>query len=284
MSFDRDFLKGIDLNLAASQQYGSGSVAVKNGNHAWHWQAKLPDGSLRGLDMNLAAQRQMSPTAKAVMLGAGAYDWSFIDFPKIDKKVIPIILVTADKIYDIAAVAEAVECYKTKIIGVQEWLRQEIGKTFDSLPPLIGYTNITDQQIQAWNPDVYINKTYFTGMTQAVDSYLGSSRSMNHMYLSTVFSTTHMTGAACTAPHAVVRSHALDDRFNIFDALSYTRTSDSADDMYVVAHELLHSFGLDHPPEGTVNRDQRIMWTGRLPNAVLTAEEKSILLRSAFLK
>lgn len=286
MTFNKDYFKGIDLNLAAAQEHGTGATAIRKGDHAWDWQAKMPDGSIRGINMNLAAQRQMSSTAKAFMTGASAFDWTFADLAKVQHKVIPVVLVTADKIYDINGVKEAVKCLKSKIMGVQEWLRQEIDETFDVIPPLVFYTNVTAAQVTQWNNDMSVEARkfdYFYKTMDAVKAALGNSYTDKHIYL-TSFYGADIKGSAAVSPLALVRSTVFDHMFKPFEAVTHTAHSDTADDCYVIAHELLHTFGADHPPEGTLNRDRMVMWIGRFPNPILRAEDRAAISNSPFLK
>jgi hypothetical protein len=286
MTFDKDFIRGIDLSRAAIDQYGAGTTVRAKGGHAWDWEAVLPNGTTGFIDMNRAALKQYNSTAKPVMTGVAAGDWAFLDFGGISYKVIPIMLVTADKIYDVNAVKTALDAFESKIIACQEWMRQQLDKTFDVVQPLTYYTPVSANQFQLWDNQRISTGSfnYFYGVRDEIKRMLGTSyNEQRHVYLVTVLG--GIVGWSCNLnPVSLVRSEVLDDHYKVFTEAVHTQDGDVGDDSYMIMHELTHAFGVDHTPESTVNRHEYLMWTGRLPNAKLTSTEKSLILKSPFIK
>lgn len=286
MSFDKDFIRGVDLNAAAIEQYGAGSSVRLEKESAWGWKAVKSNGALDGIDMGRAAVKQYNANAKAVLTGVGSTDWVFIDFSAIKQKVIPIVLVTNDKAFDVAGVKNALDCFEGKIIAVQEWIRQQVDKTFDVVQPLVYYTSISSAQFKTWDDQRIATGSfnYYYGVRDEIKKQLGVSyNEKDHIYLVSVFG--GVVGWSCNStPVSLVRSTVFDDKYTIFSQIAHTTSGDTADDMYVIGHELLHAFGLDHTPESTPSRGSYIMWTGRFPNTNLTQDEKNLLLKSNFIK
>jgi len=287
MTFNKDALKGIDLQAAAVEQYGAGSTVKTKGDHAWDWQVVKPDGSIAGIDMNRAAIKQYNANAKPVLIGGfSKNDWTFIDFTAIKNKIIPIILVTADKVWDINAVKQASDCFESKIIGVQEWLRQQIDETFDCVAPLVMYTNLTSSQLNTWEQQRVATGSfnYYYGIRDEIKRLMGVRyNELDHIYLTSVLGGV-VGWSSNVNPVAVVHSDVFDDKYQVYSQMTHAVSGDAGDDSYVIAHELLHAFGLDHTPESVPNRNNYVMWIGRLPNGQLTQDDKNKLLLNKFIK
>lgn len=287
MSFDKDFIYGIDLNRAAVEQHGAGATAVVSGaNHMWNWQARKADGSVGGLDMQLAATRQYGAGAKIVSVGAYANDWRVIKPAELKYKIIPIMYVTQEKIWDPAAVKAALDIFETHLMGSQEWMRQKIDKTFDLLQPLVVYTSRTTAQFNAWNTEMSTGPNpfaYFDGLRQDVQTFMGSHYNPTlHKYLVSVYGA-QQNGSAAASPVAVVASEVFTNPFKVYypDPLETSRGSEE-DNAYAILHELGHTFGFPHQEGPTA--DTMLMWNKRVPYAELSDDERATLLASPFFK
>lgn len=295
MTFNPDYFKPIDFNAAAVAQCGAGSRANLRGQHIWDWQLIKPDGSVTGFDLNAAAVRQGGPGSIAVSTGVHAYNWTLITPSQIRYKHIPIVLVTVDKIFDIQAVAAAVETLKTHLIASQELLRQMVGKTVDFIAPLVSYTSITSAQATAWNQQMAVTgpnqRDYYNYYAAEVQRVMGAGfNATTHRYLTALFGAQN-DGSAAMPPTSVLASEVFTNPIKPLNGYTYSGGRGSeCDNVYVLLHEAIggHALGLPHPPDAEQNSG-RVMWSGR-PNqsngvvAVYTESEKQALIATGFLK
>lgn len=299
MSFNRDYYKRIDMLAAARAQYGSTATVRANSTHAWSWVAVV-NGQERSIDLNLAARTQHGTGHRAMLTGVGAGDWVAVRFSDIRRKVIPILLVTPEFAFNQPKVEAAVKNWSSQLMAIQEWLRQDIGKTFDILPPIVSYTSfetdnpgdgITDN---SWDD---LSNLHISGQgayrnlyraVQEVEWLMGSDMNrQNHRYMVAVLSGNRYASAdngVAIVPSGVLEDHAFYKQFTVptFQTGGDSRPADST---YVNLHELLHLFGVDHSyttHPGHPDLWRSVMNTGRMPNSILFPAEKDIILNSGW--
>lgn len=290
MGFNPDYLKKIDFNRAARDRYGWNFYAIKEGDHAYHW--KSTNGSARyGLDLSDAAIRQAGNGFVPVMIGGKAEDWRFLNFAQLNFKVIPVVLTTIDYIWDHNQIKTRVDNLKSYLVAGQEWLRQQIDRTFDMIQPIVYYApNLTKARLDEWNrlmsePNNPKRWDYFYGIRDEVKFLLGNNyNESTHKYWAFVLGGNN--GSSTISPVAVTHSDVFNNRYDQFEYIQHTKRGDEADNVYASLHELLHSFGLDHPSPTQLNYEKSIMMTRRVSSnqdCILLDNEKQILLASPFL-
>lgn len=293
MTFNPDYFRDIAMDAAAKAQFGAGASAFVQGDpHFWNWKVRRADGSVTGIDLALAATTQLGAGFQPVALSNHAYSWRALRFSDLKYKVIPIILVTGDKIFDIQGVQNAVETFKSHIIQSQEWIRQAVGKTIDCIAPLVYYTRITAAQCAQWNIDMKVEgapnqRDYFKAFQQEVKNVLGTGyNEQYHKYLVTIYGA-QQDGSVTLSPVALISSDVLTYPYKSFGFYSYSSRGDVIDDSYAIIHELGHVFGLPHPPVAEQN-ESRLMWNGRPgfngSGGQFTSAEIAVLLQSPWFK
>lgn len=290
MGFNPDYFKKVDFNRAARERYGSAFYAFREGDHAWNW--KATNGTVKyGLDLSDAAFRQAGNGSVPVLTGMKAEDWRFVNYGQLTFKVIPVVLVTLDYVWDHNQIKTRLDNLKSYLIAGQEWLRQQIDRTFDMVPPVVYYTgNITKAKLDAWNismadPNSPKRWDYFYGIRDEVKSQLGANyNESTHKYWTFVLNGNN--GSSTVSPVAITHSDAFNNRYDQFENIINTTRGDEADNIYASLHELLHSFGLDHPSSTQTDYDKSIMMTRRVSSnqdCKILQNERETLLRSPFL-
>lgn len=287
MTFNKDYFETVDFNRVAIEQYGIGATAFCQGDHMWGWKAKRNHAENASMNLSLAAKRKFGPKGFAFTVGIHKNDWRITDFSKIRNKFVPVIFVTSNKIYDQSFVAQSVESFKTYLMAVQEWIRQKVGKTFDVLEPMVFWTQMTKAQFDAFNIEMDSTGAnrfnYHAALQTELKRLLGDVYDdAQNKYIVGVAGA-QQNGSAATRQLAVFASEVFAKPYKALTSPVNDGRGSTMDNIYLVGHELLHSLGLSHPPDGTPDRDSRLMWTNRTIDAVLSEDEVSILRNHPFM-
>lgn len=277
--FNSNFYLGLDLQQATRQQFGTQATLKLKGNHLYQWSAML-QGTTYSLDLQRATRQQYSSQHALVAVGAGAYDWKAIDFKAVGSVVLPVMIVPADKAYDNAGIQQALTNYRSNLLATQTWYHQQLGERFQMLDPIIVFAPQTAAQ---WN--ALAERNALTGATHKEALLRASTMIVENRYpglpdnLKVVIapytgnSPDVWTGSMATGKFAVVAPRVTSVYTGSLDKMD----ARSTDAVYALAHELGHTFGLDHPQDPS-----SIMQTARPPQARLLPTELAHLRQSSF--
>lgn len=279
MSFNYSYFRNIDLDRACKDQYGTLAKAYLKYNHVWGWSCSY-NGKDYSIDLNQAAKRQIGDMYRSYMTSLKTSGWKFMSLRSFRHKVVPVILVGNEDIWNVDGVEQKIENYKSHLSASQEWIRQLVGKTFDCIPPILIYCNIEQTKLDEWNEIMKHegqNKyDYFYGLRDYVKNALGDDFNDENIYL--ISHSGQNNGSSALYPFALIHSELLDNKWSIFSSIEYKKRGDVADNIYALTHEFLHTLGLNHCPE-----NNGIMLFGRPPYGSLNEDELAHLRKSKFL-
>lgn len=290
MSFYKEYIKPIDMQLAARTQYDRTATVEYKNESIWGIKAKH-EGQLKNINLQQAVDLQYSRSWNAYAVGVHKDDWMAFNLKKMDYVVVPIFFVAPSIVWDHELVKQKIENLKTQLIRAQEWTRQRVGKTFDVSLPIVTYKSYDKDQYDAWNtyketPNHPQKFEYFYTLRDDVKELIGDDYDeQKHKYVVTVIGKDeHINWSCAISPVAVVSSRCRDQYLDACEELNYQMRGDEEDGVYVLLHELGHTFGLDHPIESMDKRNDALMYSGRPPKAFFYDYEIAYLNNSPFFK
>lgn len=145
--FEDGFYQGIDIRGAAREQFGAKAVLYSRceGLNCWYVRA---GGQVKRLDLKRAVAWQYGEDWTLVAVGAGKSDWRAIRFADLSFTVLPVMMVSSDRLYDVEGVNIGLARFRTVLANSQYWYYLHVGKTFRLLQPVIVTTERTSAQ---WN-------------------------------------------------------------------------------------------------------------------------------------
>lgn len=316
----KNVYEDLDLSLYCQQKYGSGSKVDFASNHMYGVGCKNFFGNRFSLDMDAVCRKQFGSDSEALLTGVHKYDWKCANWEKMNDVVIPIIIVSADYVFDIDAVDGAISNVAAVLKNVQSWyadhLPESLGRrTFTIARPMI---KVSWDSANYWNrlscntaeptelhyPDECLplfssknrNALYYTASEEAneiMKNFKASTGSDGRTVVS-VFVFSGKTdaifhGAAATGPYPSDGTGKPTDPgvyYNVMgpDIAGCTDLNERCG-FYGVAHEIGHSFGRPHPKcssSDTVCRNA-VMGSQRDPDkATLTLDDIAWLRQSPF--
>ncbi len=154
--FEDDFYRGIDVWGAALEQFGARAVLYSRCEGLNCWYVKS-GGQVRPLDLKRAVAKQYGADWTLVAVGAGRSDWRAVRFADLNYAVLPVMMVSSDRLSDVEGVNTGLARFRTVLANSQYWYFAHVGKTFRLLQPVIVTTEHTSAQ---WNSlsGMYTNK------------------------------------------------------------------------------------------------------------------------------
>jgi len=280
--FEDDFYRGIDVRAAAREQFGARSVLYSRCEGLNCWYVKS-GAQVRPLDLKRAVDKQYGADWTLVAVGAGKSDWRAVRFADLNYAVLPVMMVSSDRLHDVAGVNTGLARFRTVLANSQYWYYEHVGKTFRLLQPMIVTTERTSAQ---WNnlSAMYTNKDV---MAQATWSQYARQLPVPGNNLRVVV-------APYTGENYTIAQGALSmPGFAVAPSLATSlwcpqsgqldKTCQSA--TYLVGQALGLSFGLGHSC-ATYPRDPKchisLMQEGKPPGAMLLQPEIEKLVQSPF--
>ncbi|MFM7021903.1 MAG: hypothetical protein ACKOXB_02915 [Flavobacteriales bacterium] len=136
--------KTLDLDGYAKNKFGSKASVVALSDHLNSWRIVL-NGKQYNIDMQEVAKWQYNNLHKAVATGVHKYDWCAIDFPNVNWTVIPVVIVSSDKINDIQGVKKACQNLLNGLDLTRSWYLNKMKyKTFSFLDKALVITAAED--------------------------------------------------------------------------------------------------------------------------------------------
>ncbi len=285
--FETRQYRPIDLGRAAREQWGHAAQVTTTGRHLYDWKAVV-GGKHLSLDLVRAVSRQYGRSWRLVITGLGLYDWKALRIDELHHQVLPVMLVSSDRFFDVAGVARGLDRYRSVLARVQMWYRRRAGATFRLLQPLIVLSGRNSSQ---WNDtcrktteDRYRFDLFHTA-TGEYGRHLPPPGDKVRVVLApyTGDSPDVWQGAAAAGAFAVVPAYASSIQCPRAGRLSER----SAGVAYAIGHELGHTFGLGHTNDTNPRhprRHQSIMQTAVPPDAILLPGEIRQLQKSGFFR
>jgi hypothetical protein len=281
--FTTDRLRPVDLDAAASLQWGSTATAVAFGDHLYDWRAEV-GGEFRGLDLRSAVREQYGPEWDLVHVGLGKDDWRALDLLNLGKVVVPLMLVAADRLF--GDVSEGLSNFRSVLERVQRWYERESSRRFEMLQPLVAPTTLTSE---VWNLKSVVSDRGDHRWDLFFAALADTERALPRRDPDAVFVIAPFTGpseAFWLGAGAMGRFAILPPRAtSVFCPQDDWMTVTQADATYAAAHELGHAFGLLHTADAFPDEPRRfesVMEARKLPEAILTAGEVGVLTNSGY--
>lgn len=284
-TFESSFYRPIDLVSAAREQRGQGAVLTSECEHINCWRAKKGGQSL-SLDMNRAASKQYGQGWIAAAVGAGKDDWRAIKLDDFNYVVLPIMLVASDRATDTSGISTGLSRYRTVLAIVQSWYYAKVGRTFRLAQPLVVFTDRTSAQWNSLSQASIGKANLYALGEEAISQYLrrmapipGRLRVVLAPY--TGDSSNIEYGGISKGGFAVVPQRATS--LNCLTSGSLSR--DCADAAYATGQALGYAFGLDNscsdfPRDPQCRRS--LMQGTTPPDAILLQTEIDKLKQSPF--
>jgi hypothetical protein len=150
--FDASQYFGINVALAAQQQYGPTATVVTVSNHLYGWRAVV-GGRQYSINMTRAVQDQFGSGYILGAVGLGIYDWRAVHWSALAGKVLPVMVIAGDSFYgdnNITAVAQGLNNLKSVLLTTRSWYQYRAGQTFRLLQPLVVF-NQSPYSAAQWN-------------------------------------------------------------------------------------------------------------------------------------
>ncbi len=280
--FEDDFYRGIDIWEAAREQFGARAVLYSRCEGLNCWYVKS-GGRVKPLDLKRAVARQFGADWTLVAVGAGKSDWRAVRFADLNYAVLPVMMVSSDRLHDAAGVNTGLARFRTVLANSQYWYYEHVGKTFRLLQPVIVTTERTSAQ---WNnlSGVHANK----------DAMAQTTWSQYARQLPVPGNNLRVVVAPYTGENYTIAQGALSmPGFAVAPSLATSlwcpqsgqldKTCQSAS--YLVGQALGLSFGLGHSC-AAYPRDPKchisLMQEGKPPGAMLLQPEIEKLVQSPF--
>lgn len=280
--FEEDFYRGIDVWKAAREEFGAGAALYSRceGMNCWY----VKSGSqVRPLDLKRAVAKQYGPDWTLVAVGAGKSDWRAVRFTDLNYAVLPVMMVSSDRLNDVKGVNTGLARFRTVLANSQYWYYERVRKTFRLLQPVIVATERTSTQ---WNnlSAMYTNK----------DTLAQAAWSQYARQLPAPGNNIRVVVAPYTGENYAIEQGALSmPGFAVAPALTTSlwcpqsgqldRSCQSAS--YLVGQALGLSFGLRHSCAaypGDPRCSISLMQEGKPPGAILLQAEIEKLAQSPF--
>ena len=286
-AFETRYYHPLDLQRAAREQWGQAARVTSTGRHLYDWKAVV-NGKPLPLDLARAVSRQYGRSWQLVMTGLGLYDWKATRFDALPDCVLPVMLVSSDRFYDIAGVARGLLHFRSVLARVQTWYRRRAGVTFRLLSPLIVPSQHSSSH---WNDtcrrttqDKY-RFDLFHKATEEFGRHLPPPGERLRVVLAPYSgdSPDVWQGAAAAGPFATIPAYATSIHCPGAGRLS----EQAAGVAYAVGHELGHTFGLGHPGDAHPSDPQwqrSIMQSAVPPDAILLPGEVRQLRESRYFR
>ncbi len=284
-AFEAQYYRPLDLERAAREQYGPTATVLSTGEHLYDWKARV-GRELKGLDLKRAVADQYGAGFSLVMTGVHRFDWKAFRLAGPDSVVLPVMLVSSDRFFDVSGVARAVSRFRSVLGRVQGWYNGRVDGRLRFLQPLVLPTSLTADQWNDLSAMTAEEATRYVLLDSSIDAYEAQlpAPGGNLKIVLSIYSGDSADlwlGAASTGRYAMAppRATSLDcPAAGPLDPMC-------ADAAYAIGHELGHTFGLGHTCDefpGHPDCSRSIMQVGRPPEAILLQREVCILLESPF--
>jgi hypothetical protein len=147
--FDASQYFGLNVALAARQQYGSAATVVTVSNHLYGWRAVV-GGRRYSIDMQRAVRDQFGSGHILGAVGVGIYDWRAVRTQGWVNRVLPVMPIASDYFYNVDAVRTGLANLRSVLITTRNWYGWRVGKTFRMLQPLVVF-NQSSRTAAQWN-------------------------------------------------------------------------------------------------------------------------------------
>lgn len=303
--------KSLNFDAYAKTKFGQSAHVICLDNHFGSWRI-VQNGKQFHIDINDVALWQYGYGYRAVATGIYKDDWCAINFNLINWKIIPIVVVSDDKIHDIQGVRNACNNLISGLDLTRDWYYNQMGgKTFNFLERAI-IIHSADTSL-AWNdfafytdvPD-FIKDPYGNIIPNPNDAFPKEENRWllinrlkgivnnafgpinNGQKIICIAPYTGRGMAASGAGAAAVSSVVAEPPFLLeFDPKTTTNPLHRDGTIYAIGHELGHEFGLIHSCSafpGNSLCSNSIMENPSLHfgDSILLYEEKQILNNSMF--
>lgn len=140
----------LDLNAYCRTLYGASSSAASIKQDAYGWVCKVSGQSDHELDMHRACRQSYGDQAVAALVGLGIFDWRCIRPGDVNGKVVPILLVPAEKmrVSEAPSVTAALRRLDHLMGGIRKFYREKSGRPVRATTAfvLLTHTNASDWQ------------------------------------------------------------------------------------------------------------------------------------------
>ena len=280
--FEDDYYRGIDIWAATREQFGAKAVLYSKCEGLNCWYVKS-GAQVKALDLKRAVTKQYGADWTLVAIGAGKSDWRAVRFSDLSYAVLPVMMVSADRLTDVAGVNTGLARFRTVLVNSQYWYYAHVGKTFRLLQPVIVTTDQTSAQ---WNN--------LSGMYTNKDKLAQAALSQYSKQLPAPGNDLRVVIAPYTGENYTIAQGALSmPGFAVAPALATSLWCPQSGQLdkqcqsaaYLVGQALGLSFGLGHSC-AVYPRDRNcrvsLMQEGKPPSAMLLQPEVKTLEKSPF--
>jgi hypothetical protein len=247
MPFLDTVFKSIDLQRAVTDQYGPTARLELRGQHLWDWKA-VRDGQDLNIDLQKAADVQLGPGHIVTSVGVHAYDWKALAVADLRDRVLPVMFVSSNLFFSIEPVRAAVASFRRALEATQTFYNNQLGRTFELIPPLAVYSVYTGAQWDDLARQTGDPATRGIFYHRGVDEYWrnklpnpgGTFKVVMAPY--TALTANAGAGAAAAYDHAMAPASV-----TTVTGTDYTTSAAVAEAVYAIGHELGHTLGLNHP-------------------------------------
>ncbi|MBF04951.1 MAG: hypothetical protein CMP76_16850 [Flavobacterium sp.] len=256
-------LKSLDFDRYVKTKYGNQAKVVTLNDHLHSWRIEI-SGKQYHLDVNAVAKWQHGMNYVAVSTGVHKYDWCAINLQDLNFQIIPVIMISKDKWFDIPGVKTACENLLAGLEITSDWYSNQMGgKSFSFLNKVLVFD--TAFSSQKWNE--FANATNIPDTT-IPDPFPGEpNREILEIRLRSRFESVfgrpyNFDGIFCTVPYtglgtstsgagALCRGNYVAQPPSIVEFNPKTTSNQKMKDgvIYAIGHELGHAFGLKHSCE-----------------------------------